>query len=142
MPPRRRRQTRRVEIDTRDPIEELTAQILRLPQVQGILDAVDNLGRRLETLPDELIAAAKRPPERPKPPPRKKREAPPPPPRPEPTLDARAVLHFGPDEPLDRRKIKQRQRELARMVHPDRSGSKEAMQKINIAANALLANFS
>lgn len=53
--------------------------------------------------------------------------------------DPRQVLGFGPAEKLSRKVIKDRQRALARIFHPDTgSGSVEAMQRLNAAADALL----
>jgi len=64
---------------------------------------------------------------------------PPPPPEPEsPKEDPRVVLGFSPGVQLTRAKIKERQRALAQLFHPDKSGSTEAMQKVNAAAAELL----
>jgi len=62
----------------------------------------------------------------------------PPPPKGMSPAIARQLLHFGPGEPLDRAKIKSRQRALAAMVHPDRGGDNRAMAQLNEAATILL----
>ena len=49
----------------------------------------------------------------------------------------REVLHFGPNEPLDEKKINERRNALAHMAHPDKGGSKEAMAEILEAAKEL-----
>lgn len=69
---------------------------------------------------------------------------PPPPPRPQPVEkeNPRDVLGFSPDEPLDPNKIKQRKRALAALFHPDKGGSQKAMQRVNDAADALLAEIA
>jgi curved DNA-binding protein CbpA len=38
--------------------------------------------------------------------------------------------------------IKARQRELARLFHPDKGGSVRAMQRVNDAADALIAQIA
>lgn len=64
---------------------------------------------------------------------------PPPPPRGEPPQeDPREILGFEPGAPLTRSAVKDRQRKLADMFHPDRGGSKRAMQRVNDAARVLL----
>jgi hypothetical protein len=63
-----------------------------------------------------------------------------PPPKPA-APDPRLVLHFGPNDPITRAEIEKRRRELARLCHPDKGGSTEAMQRINQAADALLAQL-
>jgi hypothetical protein len=71
-------------------------------------------------------------------PPRPPPVAPPPPkPKADPVALARAILHFGPQEPLTKEKIKERQRLLAAAVHPDKGGDTSAMQRINQAADVL-----
>jgi len=67
---------------------------------------------------------------------------PPPPPKPEEKEDPRMVLCFGPDEQLTEEKIKARRRELAKIVHTDKGGDTEAMQRINVAADALLKEIA
>lgn len=55
--------------------------------------------------------------------------------------DPRAVLGIPPDVPLTRELVKKHQRALADIHHPDRGGSVQAMQRINEAATALLAQL-
>lgn len=52
--------------------------------------------------------------------------------------DPRTVLGFKMGEPITKAKIKERQRELAKLFHPDKGGSDEAMQRVNAAADILL----
>jgi hypothetical protein len=52
--------------------------------------------------------------------------------------DARATLLFGIDDPLSVERIKARRKELARVCHPDKGGSDEAMQAVNRAADVLI----
>jgi len=65
----------------------------------------------------------------------------PPPPAPAPKEDPRDVLGFGPDAKLTRAMVKERQRELAKLMHPDRGGSTKALQRLNAAAQALLQDL-
>lgn len=60
---------------------------------------------------------------------------------PESTEDPRMVLGFGPQVRLTTALIKDRQRRMAAMVHPDVGGSEEAMRRVNIAADALLSQL-
>jgi hypothetical protein len=73
-------------------------------------------------------------------PPRRRRAAP----RPAeaPSQNAREVLGFGRSTPLTAALVKERQRELAALCHPDRGGSTRQMQRINAAATELLANLA
>jgi hypothetical protein len=66
-----------------------------------------------------------------------------PPPQPPPRYeeDPRAILHFGPTDPLTPEIIRKRQRQLARLAHPDQGGSEPAMQRINAAADALISQL-
>lgn len=66
---------------------------------------------------------------------------PPPPPRPQAVEreDPREILGFGPDVKLTRSVIKNRQRALLALVHPDVGGSTRATQRINEASKLLLA---
>lgn len=69
---------------------------------------------------------------------------PPPPPRPAappPKEDPRDVLGFGPAAKLTRAMVKERQRELAKLMHPDHGGSTKALQRLNAAAQELLAGL-
>jgi len=52
--------------------------------------------------------------------------------------DPRQVMGFGAGETLTKTAIKARQRSLAQIFHPDRGGSTEAMQRLNVAAAELL----
>ena len=73
------------------------------------------------------------------PPPRKAPRPPPPPPQPTvPEPDPRDVMGFSPDTKLTREMVKTRQRELAKLFHPDRGGSTAATQRLNVAAKRLL----
>lgn len=62
------------------------------------------------------------------------------PPRPT-NEDPRNVLGFGPHVKLTVEVIKERRKELAKLFHPDHSGSPEAMRKVNAAADALLGKL-
>jgi hypothetical protein len=67
---------------------------------------------------------------------------PPPPPPPPPREDPREILGFDPKTKLTRAVIKERQRALAALVHPDKqNGSTRAMQRINNAAKELIAGL-
>ncbi len=64
-------------------------------------------------------------------------------PKPRRRLDPRQVLCFPPDLPLSRDQIKERRKQLAALVHPDKPlGSEAAMKRINLAADALLAKLA
>lgn len=54
------------------------------------------------------------------------------------SAEARALLHFGPKDPLTEAVIRKRKQGLARLVHPDVGGSTEAAARINAAADVLL----
>lgn len=62
----------------------------------------------------------------------------PPPPRLDPQRVARVALHFEPDEPLTRDKIKSRHKALSLALHPDAGGSDTAQAKLNAARDILL----
>lgn len=64
--------------------------------------------------------------------------APPPPP----SEDPREVLGFPPDVQLTEKKIRDRKKALATIMHPDLGGSTKSMQRLNIAAAALLSELS
>ena len=72
--------------------------------------------------------------------PRHRRRAPPPPRRQE--ADPRSVLGIPPGIPLTASLVKKHQRALATIHHPDSGGTTSAMQRINSAADALLAQCS
>lgn len=77
------------------------------------------------------------------PPPRTPPPKPPPPPRRAPTLVARQILHFDPEEQLTKERINERRRDLAKMFHPDRQGgSTVQMQRVNQAADVLIASLA
>lgn len=80
-----------------------------------------------------------------------RRRPPPPPPPPRPQVDpsrkrdllARQILGFQPGDSLDKDTVKKRQRALAQVYHPDMPGGSTAqMQKVNSAADVLLANLA
>jgi hypothetical protein len=81
-------------------------------------------------------AAAPQPRVRPHQPPRRPPPSPQRPSIPEP--DPRDVLGFAPGAKLTREIVKSRQRELAKIFHPDRQGSTAAMQRLNSATKKLL----
>ena len=56
-------------------------------------------------------------------------------------LKARRIMNFGPRDRLSSALINQRRRELARIHHPDHGGATDAMQRVNEAADALLAIY-
>ena len=53
--------------------------------------------------------------------------------------DPRVILGFGPEQKLTIQIVKDRKRKLAEMYHPDKGGSPEAMQRVNVAADVLIA---
>jgi hypothetical protein len=55
--------------------------------------------------------------------------------------DPRQILHFSPDQALTVDQVRKRQRQLARLAHPDLGGSKEAMLRINDAADRLISQL-
>ena len=58
-------------------------------------------------------------------------------------VDPRQILCFPPDIPLSRDQVKERRKQLAALVHPDKPlGSEAAMKRINLAADALLAKLA
>lgn len=64
-------------------------------------------------------------------------------PRPQPAReDPRSVLGIPPGVPLTKDLVKKHQRALATIHHPDHGGTKAAMQRINGAVAALLAQCS
>jgi hypothetical protein len=81
-------------------------------------------------------------------PPRRATGTPPPPPPPGPQVErqreiaaARKVLGIPSAVELTEAVIKQHQRKLARKHHPDRGGDVAVMQRINAAADYLLAQL-
>jgi hypothetical protein len=121
------------ESDARDPLQVLLDRVLETPQAQGIFGQMQDLIDRA----GNAIDPARRPPQQPP-----RRAAPPPPPAPaapDPLLTARAIMHFGPTETLTKERITKQRRTLASICHPDKGGSTEAMQRLNHAADLLLA---
>jgi hypothetical protein len=105
--------------------------------VRRVTNKVKRDIQRLADQPPEVIyQRAKATASRPRPQPRSPRPPPPPPAPAEP--DPRVILGFAPGTKLTREIIKSRQRELAKLFHPDRGGSTEATQRLNAAAKRLL----
>lgn len=147
MPPRKRR---RAAED--DPVTEVVDQLMDHPQTQRVLDRAaaffDGFGELIDRTADRALqrgldlseqrirkamaerVAAPRVKAVPK--------RPPPPPPPAPKESARQVLGFGPTEAVTAGQVKDRQRALAKILHPDKGGNTSAMQRINEAATALL----
>lgn len=55
--------------------------------------------------------------------------------------DPRQIMHFSPNETLTADLVRKRQRQLARLAHPDTGGSEEAMRRINDAAGRLISQL-
>lgn len=55
-----------------------------------------------------------------------------------PAENPRSVLGFAPGAKLTADLIKTRKRDLAKLFHPDRGGSPDAMRRVNAAADVLL----
>ena len=122
------------ESDDRDPVQVLLDRVLETPQAATIFERVQELLDRAGNAIDPT-ARPGRPQRRVPPPPR-----PQPAQRgPDPLQVARMVMHFGPAEPLSKDKISKQRRSLAAICHPDKGGSTEAMQRLNRAADLLLA---
>jgi len=106
--------------------------ILSHPKVSSLLDDAKELLSQAATAPTPHHA-----------------EWPPPPPNSQqqhqnPTTtgeDPRVVLGFSADATLTRASIKTRERELAALYHPDCGGSDEAMKRLNMATEQLLAQL-
>jgi len=64
----------------------------------------------------------------------------PPPPRVQ-SINPRTVLGFPPEMPLTRELVKQRQRDLAHIYHPDKAGNVESMKMVNEATQKLLQSL-
>jgi len=115
----------------------LLDRVLETPQARGLFEQMQDL---IDRAGNAIDPAA-----RPIRPPLQQRRTPPPPaqpappPRPDPRQIARLVMHFGPAEPLSKDKISKQRRSLAAICHPDKGGSTEAMQRLNRAADLLLA---
>ena len=56
-------------------------------------------------------------------------------------VQAREILHFSPQQALTCDVVRKRQRQLARLAHPDIGGSVEAMRRINDAATLLISKI-
>lgn len=124
------------ESDMQDPLKVLLDRVLETPQARGIFEQVQDLIDKAGNAIDPAMRPARRPPRvqaHVQPPPR------PVPRGPDPLQMARMVMHFGPTESLSKDKISKQRRALAAICHPDRGGSTEAMQKLNRAADLLLA---
>jgi curved DNA-binding protein CbpA len=56
---------------------------------------------------------------------------------------ARTILGFDPAQVLTKEAINDRRKQLAKVFHPDRpAGSLEAMKRVNLAADLLLAQLA
>ncbi len=95
-------------------------------------DFYEMLGRVAADLRQRRAAAGSRPPP---PPPRDPAAA-----RLAEVRQAMLVMGFDPSSTVDEAQIKARRRDLARKHHPDRGGSVETAQRINAAADILLAH--
>ncbi len=124
------------EYDDLDPIEVLTNRLMEDPRAQELFDTARGFVDRLGNAIDRLGAKPKTP--HPKPRPRRRPPAPPPPP---PKPDPRVVLGFAPTATITRADVKRRRQELSRLFHPDKGGNIETMQRINAAADELLATL-
>ncbi len=131
------------ELDLDDPIGSLVDQADRFLSGQKDTLIQSFAGLLGQVLARGTVTGA--PPGRPGPAPRSNpppgpgRAQSPPPPPPEPTPEnPRDVLGFGPGVKLTRAMVKERQRELAKLMHPDRGGSTKALQRLNGAATELL----
>jgi len=123
--------------DSSNVIEEAVNLFVQHPRVQ---DVIDRFGSVLEEAMGGAAGASRSPPYEAECPPRPEGAHGSSRPTPEPPgIDARTVLHFGPNEPLSRELIQQRRRQLAGIFHPDKGGSVEQMQNINNAAEELLS---
>jgi hypothetical protein len=114
---------------TRDPLSALLAGA-----VNGVMSRLF-VARQPQRLPPSSPPRRFSSPPRPPPP----RPAPPP----DPSIRAREILGFEPNEPLTIEKVQKRKQQLARVFHPDMQGGSETqMKRINTAADALLAKLS
>ena len=132
--------------------EEIDGSESPLPDILDFADRImsrsqDELVKGVRDFLGDMLADTANPPRsrprqraRPRPEPPPPREPPPPPPPPPPIdEDPRDVLGFAPTLNLTKELVKKRQRELARLYHPDQGGSLKAMQRVNDAAEKLLA---
>ena len=122
------------EYDDRDPIETLTDRVMEHPRAQEVLQSARSVLDRLGFAIDRVG--------KPKPRPARKQmpRRPVPAPAPAPSKpNPRIVLGFPLSQALTRPDIKKRRHELSQLFHPDRGGNEETMQRINSAADELLA---
>lgn len=132
--------------DEDDPLNMVMGRVIEHPGVQQVLNSFQgyldtiawNLDRASRVVPPPPRQAPKNgqhtPPRRPAPPP--------PAPKPQNGLSERIILGFGPHVVLTAALVKERRRELAKLYHPDRGGSHEALARVNDAADRLLKNLS
>lgn len=136
---------RRKKDESPDLIEELVDRLMDHPRTQGILDQattyfdgfgvlIDKAARRavtrdhqLETKYKRVLAELE-----------KSRARAQTKPAAEDPVWARTVLGFSETELLTVKKIKARQREFAKIVHPDKGGNTDVMQRYNAAAAMLV----
>jgi len=134
--------------------DDMLGELLDHPTVRGAFDRVTSrvvrsldqiapfIDRLTQGRPQSRAQSRPTAP-RPRPGPRPRPEAPRTPPRastPRPE-DPRTILGFAPGARLDAAMIKNRRRELAQIFHPDHGGSPEAMKRVNLAVEALLAGL-
>lgn len=134
------------ESDFEDPVSALASRIMDRPEVRDAVNSigsfVESAGSVIDSLGDFAARGGRaRPQSRARPrqaPPRveyryKTRVV-----REKAPEDPRLVMGFPPGTALTRPMVKKRQRDLAALYHPDKGGSTEAMQRLNLAAEALL----
>lgn len=146
--PRRKPRARHLEPDF-DPIQTIVERIMDHPQTQKVLDQasayfddfgiiIDRAARRgveattrgdprAEARYRRLVEELKRSEAR------RQAQA-----KAVPEETPRQILGFGPAEPLTKDLVKKRHRAYAAIVHPDKGGNTEIMQRYNVAAAALL----
>ena len=139
-PPLCRRCYTGVQDDGPSYFNDLLHEVLNHPRVDELFDAMtrgaqDFVKRKVNEFGGRPSECPPRPPDAPPPPPPS--AAPPP----SPSADARTVLGFDPGCDLTVSMVKQRQRALASMFHPDAGGCTESMQRVNVAAEELLAEL-
>ena len=125
-------------------MEQLLSQVLEHPRAQQLLE--DVLQRAETAVRDRFAGKVAECPPRPSAADdgaragRRRRASPPPPAAMDATA-ARVILGFSPTRALTERAIKERKRALALVYHPDHDGSDESMQRLNAAADVLLAEL-
>ena len=102
-------------------------EILDHPTVSGFLGRINDTIDRLASGLGGTQAPENRPP------PARKRAA---------VEDPRMVLNFSPTDKLTPEIVKERKKQLAKVFHPDKQGSTEAMARVNAAADQLLKELS